>query len=83
MLDLDPAIFAVVRSAPDGSERVLCLHNVTGAPVEIAPDRVAQGLPDGATWRDVLTGQEFSTSSAGLTPALAPYQVVWLISEVV
>ena len=81
MLTLDPAIFAVVRSAPDGSERVVCLHNVTGAPVEISLDVAAQGLPDGAVWLDVLTGQEFSTSPTGLTPALAPYQVVWLTPE--
>ena len=81
VLSLDPAVFAVVRSAPDGSERVLCLHNVTGAPVAISLDMAAQGLPDVATWRDVLGGQEFWTSSAGLTPALAPYQVVWLSCE--
>jgi len=81
VLTLDPAIFAVVRSAPDGSERVLCLHNVTGAPVAISLEMAANGLADVAIWRDVLSEQKFSASSTGLTPALAPYQVVWLISQ--
>lgn len=81
VLNLDPAIFAVVRSAPDGSERVLCLHNVTGASETVSLDLAAQGLSDAATWCDAVTGQAFSVPSTDLTLTLAPYQVMWLTSE--
>ncbi|WP_216361490.1 sugar phosphorylase [Candidatus Chloroploca asiatica] len=40
--DLDPAIFAVERHAPDGSQRILCLHNVSATTRQIT-------LPTGTT----------------------------------
>jgi glucosylglycerate phosphorylase len=34
VLELDPRIFGMRRTAPDGKESVLCLHNVSAEPVE-------------------------------------------------
>ncbi|MEP7291274.1 MAG: alpha-amylase, partial [Chloroflexota bacterium] len=65
VLDLGSAVFALERTAPDGSERIIALHNVTG-------NRVLLTLPKGQ-WRDILNENE---SAAGVT--LAPYQVAWL-----
>ena len=81
LLDLDPAVFAVMRTAPNDFERVLCLHNVANAQVQISLDVFTQGLPTAATWCDALTGQEFITSSTSLMLTLAPYQVMWLVAE--
>src|SRR5690606_23593810 len=67
VIDYGAAVFALERSAPDGSERVLALHNVTGEPVTLE-------LPDGG-WRDILTEMD---ADGRLT--LAPYQVAWLLS---
>lgn len=41
VLDLDPRVFAVLRQSADGSDRVLCLHNVSSDVVQV-------GTPDGA-----------------------------------
>lgn len=35
VLDFDPRVFAVMRESADGSDRVLCLHNVGGQPVQV------------------------------------------------
>lgn len=67
VLDFGAGVFALERTAPDNSERVIALHNVTGSAVEVV-------LPDGG-WRDIVTKRE---SAGKLT--LAPYQVAWLQS---
>jgi glycosidase len=38
VLTLDQRVFALVRDAPDGGERAVCLHNVTSEPVELELD---------------------------------------------
>jgi glycosidase len=40
VLDLDPRVFALVRTSPDGRESVLCLHN-------LSPEWVAVRVPPG------------------------------------
>jgi sucrose phosphorylase len=61
----NPAIFALRRTAPDGSEQVLCLHNITARPQTYSLDAPA---------RDLLTGE--TTPAGGIE--LAPYAVKWL-----
>jgi sucrose phosphorylase len=58
-------VFAVERTAPDGSERILALFNVTDQAQTIE----LQSLVD----IDVLTGEE-----CGQSMLLAPYQTRWL-----
>jgi glycosidase len=65
LLDLNPSVFALERTAPDGSSRVVALHNVSDQPAKVA-------LPPGR-WRDLLTEQ---TGSGNLI--LNPYQVAWM-----
>jgi sucrose phosphorylase len=65
-LDLHPSVFALERFSPDGSSRVLCLHNVSADKIVLdAPPRQAA---------DLLTGQV----SGDKPLTLAPYQVLWL-----
>ena len=66
VLDFGKAIFALERISPDGSERVLALHNVSGNAQTVS-------LRDGR-WSDMINGIE---SKTGLM--LAPYQVAWLV----
>lgn len=76
---LDARVFAVERTAPDGSQRVLALANLSGDPValtaEALADTVAGQVPSG----DLL-------SPVRHVPAepldLAPYQVLWLASGI-
>ncbi len=67
VLRLHPGVFALQRTAPGGSERLLCLHNVTPRGVEVA-------LPTTVPRRDLLTGE----SLPGPRLRLEPYQVRWM-----
>ncbi len=73
VLDFGPAVFALTRSAPDGSERLLCLHNVTGQAQELALPSDVTSLP----LRDIIRGRIYGQESV----TLAPYQILWLRPE--
>lgn len=47
VLALDPRVFALIRTSPDGSERALCLHNVSGDRVTVRLDGEAAELVPG------------------------------------
>jgi sucrose phosphorylase len=68
VVDCGEAVFALRRTSPDGADSVLCLHNVTSAPQQVA-------LPALAFSADLLTG-DAGCGERNLT--LAPYQVAWL-----
>ena len=67
----NPAIFALWRTAPDGSERVLCLHNVSARAQTFAAPKNGHGR-----LFDFVNEETFS---GGNIP-LEPYQVRWLTS---
>lgn len=69
----DSQVFALIRLAPGGRERVLCLHNVAGATV-----LYDAGVSAGEGWEDLISGAPCLTSANG-TPRfeLEPYQTVW------
>ena len=64
---LPAGVFGVERTSLDGSQRLLCLHEVAGGQME-----VAAGFAGGG--RDVLTGEVMPLDHI----ALRPYQVRWL-----
>ncbi len=69
IIEGNAAVFALQRTAPDGRERILCLHNVTPTAQIFAPP------PDcGPSLRDLFSGESF----AGQAIPLAAYQVRWL-----
>ena len=71
VLDLHPALFALLRTSPDGQERIAALHNVSGESARAS----LRGLGGAGGWRDLLTGEAFGVDAA---IPLAPYQVRWL-----
>jgi sucrose phosphorylase len=76
VLDAGDAVFALLRTAPDGSSRVLCLHNVANR--ELA---VRLSMPAGETagaWRDLLSGEVVPAAQGGPALTLPPYGVRWL-----
>jgi sucrose phosphorylase len=78
ILDLGAGLFALTRSAPEGSETLLCLHEVAGAEQRV---RIGGGeLPwkGVTTLRDVLSGATFELSEEALAFDMTPYQVLWL-----
>jgi len=83
------ALFALVRTAPDGREDILCIHNVSASEqscrLELEGLDVAQG--DGrCLWEELISGTIYRTEDERLTLELEPYQVLcgsgrWLMEE--
>lgn len=73
VLDLHPAIFALLRTRRDGSGAVLCLTNVGAREqsVTLPAELAGRGL------RDLVAGNE----RTGETVTLRPYQCAWLATE--
>lgn len=80
ILDLGAAVFAVLRTAPDGGARVLCLHNVTDAAqsLQLGRDAGLQDLAGG--WSDLITGRVIDVGKDRI--ALTPYEILWLAPSV-
>ena len=71
VLDLGPSVFALLRSAPHGGQRVLCLHEVAGRNVRltVSLDEAPQAEP-----RDLLSDNPVTLDACHLSP----YQVRWI-----
>lgn len=76
VLPLHPALFSVLRVAPDDTEPLLCVHNVSDAPVSVPTDFAALLGGQGRAVCDVITGELVSMADGYLH--CAPYQVLWL-----
>lgn len=77
VLFLSPALFAVLRTSPEGDEQILAATNVTDGTVTL---ELAASLPGGGErgWKDILSGREWAPGSATATLSIEPYGVVWL-----
>ncbi len=71
-----PALFSLLRTSPDGHERVLCIHNISAQPQRFQANLSKLSLP--AKVRDVLSDDVFETGDQTLELMLKPYQVKWL-----
>jgi sucrose phosphorylase len=75
VMDLNPAVFAVLRHAPDGKSRALCLVNCSADEQLVqAPWRSALGTNNAV--RDLITGARLNVHGPSLE--LEPYEVRWL-----
>jgi glycosidase len=73
VLRLHPAVFALLRTSPDGAEHIVALHNVANRRVQV--DLSAVPLTRITAYRDLVSDQRVD---AGETLHIAPYQVLWL-----
>jgi len=72
ILDLSDQVFAVLRTADDEVERVLCLINVTSKAAKISID--VEGIDSSSDLTDLLTNDEYSPEELNMEP----YEVLWL-----
>jgi glycosidase len=73
------ALFSLMRTAPDGHEHILCIHNVSDRDQHWRANLDDLGVPYGSTVRDLVTGTRYPVGEEGaLTLSLAPYQVLWI-----
>ena len=71
VLDLDPSVFGVLRSAPHGGQRMLCLHEIAGRSV---PLTIHLNKPPQAEPRDLLSDNPVTLDACHLSP----YQIRWI-----
>jgi glycosidase len=77
VLSLNPSVFAVLRIAPQGDSRALCLHNVSDRPQRVQfIESVLGGVSP--AWRDLVSGEGFAPTDDGSSVELPPYAVLWL-----
>jgi sucrose phosphorylase len=77
ILRLSPAVFAVMRTSPEGEQFVVTLTNVRKSRhVVKIPLREVGG--HAGPWRDLLSERVFKTKQDILSIPLQPYDVVWL-----
>jgi sucrose phosphorylase len=77
VLECGPRMFAVLRIAPGGNERVLCLQNVSSEPSAVCLP-VDESVPDGA-WVSLLDGRVHPvTPERTVALTLRPCEVNWL-----
>ncbi|HFD80951.1 MAG TPA: alpha-amylase [Gammaproteobacteria bacterium] len=80
VLELPDGVFAIERVSPDGSERILCLSNLTA--VEQAIEAAGlDGEPADVGWHDLITGESIAADADGGF-RLRPYQTLWLTTPV-
>lgn len=77
VFNLDPRVFALLRTAPDGSSKALSLINVSMERVPVEVPLARSGLA-GGVFEDLVGGTEFRPDSDPWRLLLDPYQVVWL-----
>jgi len=81
VLALAPGLFGFWRSAPDGSEDILVLANLTQDSQEMMTEGLHEVFSDRA-WHELIL--DWSAEGGDLERLeLAPYQVMWLSSRIV
>jgi sucrose phosphorylase len=74
------AVFALLRTSPDGPDKVVCLHNVSNSTQPVTLPLRELDLRRG-TWHDLLTGRAFAPDQDTLSLSLDPYQILWLAAQ--
>ncbi len=78
VLDVDPALFALTRTSLDGTEVLLCLHNITDKAQRIALDLSLLPFKETVALVDLITTTRIPLDSSLLELTLPPYAVFWL-----
>ena len=77
ILNLKPEIFAVLRTAPDKSQAILSLINVTDKTCAVTIPMDTIGLSK-ENWYDLISQKTYAFTDENITLTLEPYDVVWL-----
>lgn len=77
VLMLSPQVFTVVRTSPEGDERILTMTNVSGEPIDLKIV-LSDLLFEAAQFFDLVNEREYEASSGILSITLEPYDVAWL-----
>jgi sucrose phosphorylase len=78
IFNLGPLVFAVLRSANQEKDQVLCLTNITEQAVNIQIPAGILSISLGTVLQDMLTETKYPCTESGTEISLKPYQIVWL-----
>jgi len=74
VLELHPALFALLRTSPEGNERVLCLHNVSAQSQSLSCTLPFERRGE---VRDIISGETWEAGER-LALTIEPYRALWL-----
>lgn len=77
VLGLERGLFGVERTAPDDSETILAISNLSARSRRFTLDERLTGSSNVQVWEDLITGRS-GTGAGKRTWGLAPYETVWL-----
>jgi hypothetical protein len=77
VLTLSAQIFTVLRTSPEGDERILTMTNVADKKVELEISLSDIGI-EANHWVDLINEREYDTAPGKLSVNLSPYDLVWL-----
>ena len=82
VLAVNSALFALLRTSPDMTSQVLCIHNVTDEEVHFALDTTMLDLAPTARVTDILSGSTWATGEdGGCSFSVPAYGILWLKTE--
>jgi sucrose phosphorylase len=80
VLSLPAGLFGVCRSAPDDSQTLWMVANLTGGPARFGFGRLIR-QPRNLRWRELIGGWRQTGEQLPSHFELAPYQVAWLLGD--
>ncbi len=77
VLMISPDVFTVLRTSPEGDERILTMTNVTPGEVRIDIP-LSECNTHYTNWLDLINKKEWTAEDGRLRIILKPYDVIWL-----
>ncbi len=74
---VSPDVFAVLRTSPEGDERILTMTNVTPRESRVEIPLSELNVQE-TRWHDLIGEKEWIVENERLSVTLEPYEVVWL-----
>ncbi|MBL7062807.1 MAG: alpha-glucosidase C-terminal domain-containing protein [Anaerolineae bacterium] len=76
------SLFTLVRTSPDGCEKIICIHNVSNSAQPFRVDLKALSIQHTGALRDVISGTSYPVAdSDDLRLTVGPYQAMWLKAQ--
>ena len=70
-------IFSVLRTSPEGDEKILAMTNVTPRQTRLEIPLSESGIQE-THWFDLINKNEWVAEEGRLEVTMAPYDVMWL-----
>jgi hypothetical protein len=75
---LHPALFGLIRTSLDGSENLICLHNISDEEIRITLELDLSQFRKNDTIFDIISNALIPNVDGKLKLILSPYQILWL-----